>query len=153
MASCELCGKISDPVNFLTAVIEQVEMEVCPSCASHGQVKRKSFLPPAQQPRNFPPLELPEETIIRNFSLRLREERERRKLSQEDFSRLLKEKESSLAKWESGSVLPELSVAKKIEKILGLTLVEMEKKEALSQAQRKSDALTLGDMIKVRKRK
>jgi len=65
----------------------------------------------------------------------------------------LQEKESIVTKWESGSLQPEVVVARKVGKILGLSVVEWEKPEPLPQQKSRSDVLTLGDMITVRKRK
>ena len=42
MVRCEMCGKDSDLVN---AVIEQVELKVCPGCARFGTVRESNELP------------------------------------------------------------------------------------------------------------
>ncbi|MBI2665991.1 TIGR00270 family protein [Candidatus Woesearchaeota archaeon] len=147
MPACELCGKQTE---LVTASVEGADLEVCSNCARHGTIKRKALVQ-SYRPKPLP--QLPEETVVKNFAIMLRLEREKRGLTQEDFAKLLQEKESIVTKWESGSLLPEVAIAKKLEKILGLSVVEIEKREALLPPKLRNDVLTLGDMIKVRKRK
>ena len=147
MPACELCGKQTE---LVTAVVEGADLEVCSNCAKHGTVKRKVHNS-AHQPKPLPLL--PEESVVKNFAVLLRQAREKRGLTQEDFAKLLQEKESIVTKWESGSLQPEVVVARKVGKILGLSVVEWEKPEPLPQQKSRSDVLTLGDMITVRKRK
>ena len=150
MPACELCGK---ETQLFSAVVEGADLEVCANCAKHGAVKNSLRTSRMSMPSMPLKLELPEETIVHNFASLLHQAREKRGLSQEDFAKLLQERESMVTKWELGSLQPEIAVAKKIGKILGLSLVEMEKAEPLPLQKQRSGVLTLGDMIKVRKRK
>lgn len=148
MATCELCGKDTP---LVSADIEGADLEVCMNCAQHGTIKRK---PQSYARLSVVKPELPEEVVVSNFASALRGTREKRGMTQEDFAKLLREKESMLIKWESGLLQPEVAVARKIGKILGLSLVELEKAEPLPKQQQKNDVLTLGDVvIKVRKKK
>ncbi len=149
MPNCELCGKDTP---LVSADIEGADLEVCMNCAQHGTIKRKPSLDHFPSRVRLP--ELPEEVVVSNFASTLRGVREKRGMTQEDFAKLLREKESMLVKWESGLLQPEVAVAKKIGKILGLSFVELEKAEPLPRQQQKNDVLTLGDVvIKVRKKK
>ena len=72
-------------------------------------------------------------------------------LSQKDFASRINEKESMIHKIETGAFEPPLDLAKKLEKILGIKLVEehLEKHEKFKRS--KEGGFTLGDFIKVKK--
>jgi ribosome-binding protein aMBF1 (putative translation factor) len=77
-------------------------------------------------------------------------------MTQEEFANSLNEKESILAKWESGTLRPRLNIARQLERLLNLVLVEKDVVGSVEIDKKKkgpSDELTLGDFIKVRKRK
>jgi len=65
----------------------------------------------------------------------------------------LQEKESIVAKWEQGRMQPSVDVARRLEKILGVSLV-VEDVEQLVEREKnvRGDVLTLGDFMKVRKK-
>jgi putative transcription factor len=74
-------------------------------------------------------------------------------LKQEEFARFLNEKESVAQKWESGSLSPDIRLARKLEKILGINLVERVEEKKVELKSVESGEMTLADMVKVRKRK
>lgn len=150
-----MCGRNN---NLVLAEIEGVELKVCSACAKHGKIKSnpsysRSLLGFSSK---FPlRKEEPEEKIIANFAQLLRGIRERSHLTLEDFSQFLNEKESIVSKWESGTVSPNLEEAKRLQKLLGTSLIVKEEAgEELKQEKRKpgEDTLTLGDFIKIKKR-
>jgi len=154
MAICEMCGKQG---NLLLAEVEGVELKVCPSCAKHGIVKSslRSY-GPSRFNRSFSAQkEEVEEKVVPYYARLIREVREQKGLNQKDFAKLLNEKESITAKWESGSMPPSLEEAKRLQRILNISLVMREEKgEELKSEKRRpgDDTLTLGDFIKVKKR-
>jgi len=84
----------------------------------------------------------------------LRSARESRGMSQEDFAKFLNERSSIVAKWESNGLKPRIGIAKKLSKLLNVNLVERDKKKVFEQKKYKKDeGFTLGDFIKVRKKK
>ncbi|MBI4151395.1 TIGR00270 family protein, partial [Candidatus Woesearchaeota archaeon] len=90
--------------------------------------------------------------VVADFSQLLRSAREKRNLSQQDFAVFLQEKESVVKKWEAGSVKPSLESAQKLERVLGTSLViEDDSLVSSSLPSRKSDELTLGDVMNVKK--
>ncbi len=154
MAACEMCGKIS---NLLTTDIEGSILRVCAECANYGQVRRASS---EGMYRRGPVKQMPQEEfeVVGNFSTLLRHERTKRGLTQTDFARLLAEKDSVVAKWEVAAIKPDLDVARRVGKILGLTLVVKQNGVAVEKAElpvpkRGATEFTLGDFVKVRKRK
>jgi len=149
MVKCEMCGKEAPVV---AAEIEGVELKVCPVCAKFGKIVpnyRRDFHRPAKIEQV-----VPEYKVVNDFSSLLRNARNSRNLSQEDFAKMLNERESALAKWEQGSLNPDIDVARKIGKILSINLIEKDENTAVKPEVKagKSDEFTLGDFIKVRKR-
>ena len=149
MAQCEMCGKES---SLRVAEIDGAELNVCNSCVSYGSVKKKAYAPNPKKQWDKP--NRPDFRIVGNFSSLLRESRERKGMSQEDFAKFLEEKQSIVAKWESGALRPRIGIAKVLQRKLGITLLKRDEgKKSVSVGKKVSDEFTLGDFIKVRKRK
>ena len=153
MTNCEMCGKDG---KVLEVDVEGVEMKVCPGCTKYGVVKKRYDRP--YQNKSFQrsnSYKKPQEfRIVPNYAVLIRSEREKRGMSHEDFSKFLNEKESILAKWEQGVLKPRIDIARAIERKLGITLIEKEKDKEFKQEKKKvSDEFTLGDFIKIRKKK
>lgn len=149
MPSCELCGK-GGPL--VIADIEGIELKVCSPCGRLGNLKKQILVAP--QKRFVPQAEAPEVAVVDNFASLFRSAREEREMNQEEFAHFLNERESMVPKWESGQLKPDLDTAQRIGRKLGITLVERE--EAISvnlDAPKKAEELTLGDFVKMRKRK
>ena len=152
MPSCEMCGKED---NLILVELEGSRLNVCSSCGKHGRrigapvIKRKvKFTKPKKVVK-----EEVEEELITDFAVKLRKAREKRGLKQEDFAKLLNEKESLLQKWEAGSLTPKIKVAKKLERMLRINFVKkIEDAKLPLNSTSKSGEMTLGDFVKVRKR-
>jgi putative transcription factor len=160
MAVCEMCGRNE---NLVAADVEGAELKVCSKCAKFGKVKKNNFNSSNSNynRNNFRAKpsykkETVEESVVGNFAEILRRERERRGLSQEDFAKLINERESQLSKWESDNLTPDIDTAKKLQRILAISLVKVEQLEEEKQKEEnhkpRGDVLTLGDFIKVKKR-
>lgn len=150
MGSCDLCGR---EAALQQAEIERVELSVCPSCVRHGKQKApasQSFVPRKQHIAR----EAPVERLVDNFSHLLRRAREKQQMTQDDFAAFLQERSSTVAKWESGALQPDIAVARKLERKLGVSLVEKEESVSAVLEKKKmvKDELTLGDFVKVKKR-
>ncbi len=147
MTSCDMCGKQG---SLLTADVEGVEMTVCQNCAQFGIVKRKADV--IRIPQKKIHQEQPFRVAV-NYASLLRQAREKQGLSQEDFARFLQEKESIVAKWEQGKMQPSVEVARRLEKILSVSLVEEEVEQSFERDKpARADGFTLGDFMKVRKK-
>lgn len=91
--------------------------------------------------------------VVDDYPSLIRSARERKGMKQEDFAKLLNERESLVAKWEGGSLKPRLDVAKKVGRVLGISLIEEDLEVAAKvESQGKAEIPTLGDFVKVRKR-
>ena len=76
-------------------------------------------------------------------------------LKQEDFAKKINEKLSVVSGIESGRHKPSMELAKKIGRFLRISLVEEieDKEEEKIAGKGASEELTIGDLIKIRKRK
>lgn len=145
--SCELCGSSGQ---LKRAIIESVDMTVCSNCASYG--KELKAPPSARIPVRTPVQRVkPELAIVENYAQLIRKGREAMGLTQKEFASQLAEKESMLQYVESGHQEPDLKLARKLEHKLNIMLIE-EVEAGTVPGTTKTEALTFGDLIKVRKR-
>ncbi len=149
MGNCEMCGKSTE---LVVADIEGVDLKVCTGCARFGTIRQKSFSPKAMPKSPLP--EGPSFKVVDDYGSLLHSAREKKGMTQEEFAKFLNEKESVVAHWEAGKVKPGIDAAKRIGMILGIEFLEREEIVAAKvESSKKKDELTLGDFIKVRKRK
>jgi len=151
---CDMCG--SEERLYKTN-IEGTILNVCKNCSKFGKVigQVKEEIPKEKKHKEIEKIEEPEEEIIQlvvnDFAARVRKAREKLGLNQEDFAKKIKEKESIVHKLETGEFKPNLDLAKKLEKILRIKLIE-EYKEEGKATKIKTDELTVGDLIKIKKK-
>jgi len=148
MASCEMCGSEGKLFNVL---IEGVELTVCKKCSSFGKLIKRPVK--RNQKGKNKPTKKPEREIIQvikeDFGILIREKRERMGLKQKEFAKYLTEKESLVHKIESGSYIPSLELARKLERQLGLQLVETKEIES-KKLKAESGKFTIGDILKIK---
>ena len=151
MTNCEMCG--AEGRSYLVQV-EGVELNVCKKCTSFGKaVKRPRAAARKKAEKAVPKPQRKQKEIIQviteNFSRLIREKREKLGLKQKEFAKFLSERESVIHKMESGSYIPSLNLARKIEKQLGISLIEQKEIEP-QNVKAKSASFTIGDVVKVR---
>ncbi len=158
-----MCGK---EVPYLkTALVEGAVLRVCDRCARFGEeidereakkyekgssavVEKLEMRERRMRERDI--LE-EEEVLAPDYSDRVREARMKSGLTKEELAKRINEKRSVVAKIESGELVPDEELRKKLEKFLGINL--MVKVEPV-HVQRKSGerrGLTLGDLIRIEK--
>jgi putative transcription factor len=140
--NCELCGRVID--RYHEVIIDGVTMKVCHDCAKYGKEITRKPAPvqrePAQhivQSSNFvhvsppPPakrktsasVEDSDEPIL-DFGKTIKKRREEMGLSQEELANKLQEKKNLIAKIEREEIKPDKQTARKIEKIMGVRILE-----------------------------
>ena len=142
-----MCGKQKARVQ---CIVEGTKMNTCRTCSSFGRVLEAA---PTPQPSNFSRTRNipPEESVTDNCAQVIRLLRQRSGMNQKEFAHKIGEKESTLSKIESGSLEVSIPVAKKIEKLYGVTLTEVQTKVAKQATTTRSRVgLTIGDMLKSR---
>jgi putative transcription factor len=139
--NCELCGK--EIKHYHEVIIDGAIMKVCDECAKYGKEVRQpsSFqIPkitktvvqtPASNFTSHPTVKkrTPRELIdddepVLDFGKIIKKKREELGLSQEELAVKLQEKKNLLAKIEREEIKPDKATAKKIEKILGIKIME-----------------------------
>ena len=151
--NCDLCGKIEERLN--RTLIEGVELSVCPACSKFGKViapvKRYT---PKEQHRMAQKAENREEKIellVEDYAEIIKKKRESMGLTQKDFANRINEKETTIHRIETGELEPSLALAKKLERLLGVKLVEEHIEKSQGFKKTKEGGFTLGDFIKIKK--
>lgn len=148
--NCDLCGKIEE--NLKRAIIESIELNVCNECSRFGKVLgpvKEGFV--KQSSRKIEPKEEKVELLVENYAEIIKRKRESMNLTQKDFANKINEKEATIHKIETGSLEPPLSLAKKLEKMLNIKLIEEHEERHAAFKKRKEEGFTLGDFIKLKK--
>lgn len=142
---CELCGAKNA---HRVAIVEGVKMVVCDRCVKTGNELHEK---PIETAKGIVTKRRPEveDAIVVGYAERIRRARQKAGMEQKELASKLNEKQSIISKVESGSMQPTIALARKIEKLLGIELVE--KSEPVEfKGEKESGGLTLGDVLKIK---
>ncbi len=135
-------------------------MVVCGMCARSGKVlywlDDESVQEPSYAAPKYVPPEFREtEEVVENYALRIRNAMNRLAVKREVVAERINEKLSLLEKFESGNLTPDIKTAKKLEKELGIKLIEKVQEEVTTSIKQSSQfkELTLADMLVEKKKK
>jgi putative transcription factor len=148
---CEVCGKPIWKPHLVK--IEGAQMKVCDKCAKFGvesrlpEGRRKLALEKMPYTR---PVEIPE--FVEGYGRAIREAREAMGLSREKLGEKISVKASVIARLESERMTPDISLAKKLERELGIRLLERQSPESVRIPKKPREELTLGDIVKIKKK-
>jgi len=155
---CDLCGESG---KMYKVEIEGSRVVVCESCAKYGKVlheikekdapKRKEVNETREIQKGPEKIQL----IVKDYSSKIKNAREKKEIKQEDFAKMINEKESLLHQLESGKMEPSMALAEKLQKALGIKLIEeiiLEPEEKKDGMKPRSGPMTLGDIINLKKR-
>lgn len=149
---CELCG--TNKGGFSQAIIEGSLLEVCHRCARFGAVIEKHADDEPEQPRQAYQsyhYSEPAEHIAPDYPSKIKQAREKKKLSQEELANAVAEKISIIQKIESGSLTPPVKLCKKLEQFLQVKLILQQPmqhpKEEKKQLDLRNQKLTIGDLL------
>src|SRR3989338_2746306 len=140
--ACDICGKNSE---LFRAVVEEVELNVCIDCSAYGKVLGKKqeqieFIKPKSS------YKIEEAEIITDeFASIIKNARESLGMTQKEFAARINEKESFIHKMETGSIELSIPLARKLEKLLKIKLVEKYTESGKIISNEKSEGMTLGD--------
>jgi putative transcription factor len=147
-----MCGKKEISC---VASVEGTELKVCVDCSRFGKLIKR--VNPIQQTHNkitAKPQKQQEpeiiEKIVEGYGHIIRSSREKLNLNQEDFAKKINEKVSIVHSLESEHHKPSIDLAKKLEKLLKIKLVEQEKLEKIDFPNKTKGSLTIGDIIKIK---
>lgn len=149
---CEICGKkiIGRPIR---TKIDGSVMQTCQDCSKFGKVQREPQRTgkPTTTPRR-PRFTEPSQEVLEDFNTVIRLAREKKGWSREDLAEKIYEKVSVINRIESGRMIPDIKLARKLERILKVRLlekVELEKPEGLGSQGVKG--ATIGDIARIKR--
>ena len=150
MGMCELCGKNETQV---LVDVEDSHLQVCGDCKGFGTLIRQRpeqtrvELRPRVQAVEQPPVPEITEMVVEDYAQKLRQGREKLGITQKEFGKRIAEKESVIHSLESRRNTPNITLARKLEKFLGISLVETYK-ETHEQTEHTPNEYTIGDLLK-----
>ena len=147
MADCELCGE-REATTY--AIIEGVKLHVCSRCARFGKEikeRRKALVKPkSKHIERFVDVRDDFANII---SKAIRE----RGIRFEDLAKSINESESYIRRIARGSTTPKIETAKKLERALGIKLLEEVRGQTESaEGEMTEGRITIGDIIEIKKK-
>tara|TARA_Y100000310_G_scaffold317308_1_gene370051 strand:- start:5288 stop:5743 length:456 start_codon:yes stop_codon:yes gene_type:complete len=149
---CDMCSATG---KLYKTIVEGAELSLCHECSKFGKVvgiiEQKTDNIPATVGIKQPQEEIIE-IVVDDYAEKIRKKRESSGLNQKEFARKINEKESIVQKMESGHFEPSLQLAKKIGNLLKIRLTEEHKEEHEKQERSKTGSLTIGDLIKIKKK-
>lgn len=154
--TCEICGEREAAAIVL---IEGAKMAACRGCARGGkliyrleetegrsnEVAVKEYRAPIEQ-----------EEIVDDYAKRIRGAIEKEKLPLAVIAERINERESYLNSIENGKMVPTIAIARKLEKELGIKLVEVVREEIVPAAEKSAGRFrepTLADILDSQKKK
>ena len=153
---CELCGK--DCFDCKPAAVDGVRMMLCPGCMKYGEgvketAKPSTILhkPPLDRIRKHKVKDVYEgmnKELVTGWNELIKSARTKKGLSREELGFKIGERTVTISKIENGDLRPSDEVVKKLEKELGISLVEEIRNIGAASSDSRSQGLTLGDFLK-----
>ncbi len=149
---CEICGKkiMGKPMK---TKIESSTMLTCNECSKFGKIQREPPKSRKRSPaRKKPRFEEPSQEILEDYSQVIRQAREKNGWSREDLAERIYEKASVITRLESGKMMPDIKLARKLERILNIKLIEKIediKSEDLEPSVQRG--ATIGDIARIKR--
>ncbi len=158
---CEICGRHIEEGKRLR--VEGSVVVACDGCSRYGDVIGEAKYPPTRK-RSVEKKIIDkragfinvEENLVEGFPQKIQNARENRKMKQEELARKINEPASVVRRIESGKMMPTSSTIRKIEKELGIHLMEKSGEADTSLGytkESKGGGLTLGDLIVIKRKK
>lgn len=130
--------------------MERAKLTVCKKCARYGTVvKEKRKEPTRKSKSSYMQVDF---DIREDYPAIVRNAREKQGLTQKDLARQINEKESVIHRVETGHMRPSRRLAKKLEEALDIKLIEKLEEPEIVHRRRRSDELTIGDIIRIKKK-
>ena len=156
---CEMCN---NKIACCKALVEGAEISLCKNCSKFGkitkEIKVELSAKKAKRLGIAAPVSLPKrekiviESIVADFGAKIKKAREKFGLTQQEFAIKISEKESIVRKLETEFMTPNIDLARKLERLLHITLVEQIEEgddDGTSPGKKEGEeGLTLGDFIK-----
>ena len=167
---CEMCGRELNAKTAKKAVVEGSLLMLCQDC--YTRLSKSGIAKEPMQVQKY--VESPASTrradaqprkrssvvenfeVVEDYALVIKKARERLGWTQDILAQKVGESTSTIKRIESGRLKPSIELARKLEKILGVKLLEPVVREyeqvATGIKAREVDYLTLGDIISVKEK-
>ncbi|VVB66306.1 Uncharacterised protein [Candidatus Gugararchaeum adminiculabundum] len=151
---CEICG--DNEAEFIV-LVEGAKLPVCHGCSKFGKVlvslaSQRRAEEAAAGEKKYARTQ-PEFDLVEDYAEKIKNARMKTGFSVEDFAKKIAEKKAFLEKIESGHAKPPEGLALKLQKELGIKLLE-EVSDSISPAgSSSSKGVTLGDIVFLKKKK
>ena len=164
---CEICGKTLPETNPIKAKIEGSVMVVCKECSKLGKVQKeppkpkfvkqtnpkKQRKPKTNNKRNYRRRDEPQEELIEDYNIEIRQARESKKWSREDLAGKINERVSVINRIETGKMTPDNKLTKKLENALDIILLEKIDSVDLNEfINSQTGERTLGNIMKIKRK-
>ena len=152
---CEMCGSPIEGKAY-RVIIEGTEMVVCERCYRSVRAKMAPTIPKKQtkveERKPKPKRKVVEYEVVEDYYAKVREARERLGMSRRELGMKVGVGENVIKRIELGRLEPDLELAKKLERVLGISLLrKVEYTEEEGTTKPPSEELTLGDVVVIRK--
>ena len=133
-------------------------MNTCNECSKFGKVQREPPRPQGQfrrtssgPGRKFRSTK-PSYEVIEDYNKVVRESREKKGWSREELAEKIYEKVSVINRIESGRMIPDMKLSRKLEKILGITILEKTDETIAEEvSSRNVRGATIGDIARIKR--
>ena len=162
--NCEVCGsKIYGPSKRI--ILEGSKLLVCMKCSSLGEPdihiekypsreRRRALATPVKKKTGESrlPREIEELEIAEDYPKMIKEAREKKKMSQQELAKTVKERLSIIQKIELGKMTPDLRTSRALEHTLRIKLLLPRSETSVETDKPDQNGLTLGDVIQYKKK-
>ncbi len=150
-----MCGKTTE--DLAKAIIEGVQLDVCKECVKFGKVisQPKRFSAKEQirhMQRQVEQKEEKTELLVENYAEIIKKKRESMGMTQKYFANKINEKDTTIHKIETEAFKPPIPLVKKLEKALGVKLIEEYEERHEASKGKRTEGFTLGDFIKIKEK-
>jgi putative transcription factor len=162
---CEMCGRELEAREAKRAVVEGSLLILCPQCyqrLSKQGVAKEYMVTPTKQVRSRVSTSTPsrqqarrleEYEVVEDYAVRIKTARERLGWSQEVLALKVGESVNTIKRIEASRLKPSIDLAKKLERVLGIKLLEPIVEEVgETRSSKGADTLTIGDLIRLNDR-
>jgi putative transcription factor len=145
---CEICG--AEGAGYII-LVEGAKLSVCRDCSGAGKLLRAPVPPRQAAPAHAAKLEL---EVADGYGRMIAEARKRMGLPLEVLAERINEKHSFLERVEHERTLPDEKLARRLEKELGIKLLqEVSSGAPVDVKGRQGAGMTLGDILEIEQRK
>ena len=167
--NCEICGIEIKGEPYKTKIDNSL-MVTCKECSRYGKVQSKPQPTVKRAPKgksnnnnynnNRPKNQVysrknkeEEYELVEDYAKIIRQKREIKGLTQKQLGEQMYERESVIHKIENGKMVPDEKIAKKLEKILNIQIIEkIESDEREFQDVRRFKEATIGDIARIKRK-